>query len=210
MKILLADDHQLIRDGLKIMLSGLFAQSPIFLEACTFEQAGHQLTQHADVSLAIVDMRMADAIDSTPLLRLACAFAKIPLVVLSGFLESECVHALLGQPSVHAVVSKNGGPDTLRYVVLEALAGRKLGDANHVLQEKTVVVPESQLKTFSPRLQKIYTMLCEGKSNKSIAWEINLTEGTVKNYVSTIYRQLNVHNRIQAVRGAPNEQERSS
>lgn len=199
LKILLADDHQLIRDGLRTLLFDLLSEPPTCLEACSFEQAHAQLALHPDIQLAIIDLKMSDAANENLLTTLATAFEKVPLIVLSGYLQSEVVQRLLALPSVHAVTSKGGDPDTLRFVVLETLAGRHVGDAHRLIDGTKA--GHQRLPTaphLSPRLQQIYTLLCEGNSNKAIAWKLNLSEGTVKNYVSAIYKQLSVHNRIQA------------
>lgn len=198
MKILLADDHQLIRDGLRSVLNGMLAQSPEFLEASSFEQSRALLGLNPETVLGIVDMRMSGALDGKPLEALATDFPTVPLVVLSGFLQTEVVRALQRVPSVHALVSKSGDPDTLRFVVLQALAGHRVGDANHLTGINALRPAPEPAASLPPRLQEIYAMLRQGKSNKTIAWELQLTEGTIKNYVSAIYRQLNVRNRIEA------------
>lgn len=200
MKILLADDHQLIRDGLRAMLSGLISCSPVFLEADSFAQAREQCQRHPDIALAIVDMRMSDATGATPFEAFARACGHTPMIVLSGFLQPETVRTLMALGPVHAVLSKGGDPQTLRYAVLETLAGRRLGDANRLLDgaPEAAGVTTPRLPTLAPRLQGIYALLCEGKSNKAIARELRLSEGTVKNYVSLIYKELDVHNRIEA------------
>lgn len=199
MKILLADDHQLIRDGLRSMLSGMLAQPLDFLEASSFEQAQAQLAGNGDTLLVIIDMRMSGAVDSKRVELFAREFSTVPIVVLSGFLHADAVRTLLRLPSVYAVATKEGNPDLLRFVVTEALAGRRVGDANQVIGlTQGAMPPVSKEESLAPRLQEIYAMLREGKSNKAIAWDLQLSEGTVKNYVSSIYKQLKVHNRIQA------------
>lgn len=199
MKILLADDHELIRDALKTLIPGS-ANEPIeYIEACNYDEAWRLLDFHRDTDIAIIDLRMPGISDERRIEAFGREYPNVALIILSGFLQGEMIANLQKIPAVYGVVSKNGSLDTLRFVIQRVMDGHRMGDAHQVYPAIGVSdAPDDAAFSLPPRLQEIYALLRAGKSNKAIAWDLQLSEGTVKNYVSSIYRQLNVHNRIQA------------
>ena len=193
-KILLADDHQLVREGLKLLI-GQFGGAPEFLEAHDYASLRDQLRAHPEVDLAVVDLNMPGTNHGAGLESLASAYPAVPVVVVSAFTSPDTVRKVLVCPSVYAFVPKNGSPDCVRRAMQAGLARNKIGEVNDASAE-TMQAAE----TLPPRLVAVRALLREGKSNKMIAQQLGVGEGTVKNYMSEIFKALKVTNRTQAAR----------
>jgi DNA-binding NarL/FixJ family response regulator len=198
-KILLADDHPLVREGLKLLITQfgntpLFNGVPEFIEAQDYPSLHALLDIHRDLALAVVDLHMPGAGQATGLDKVVQAYPQVPLVVVSAFSSPDVVRKALVWPSVFAFVPKNGSPVCMHRAIFAALAREKIGEVNDAAH-----APESQ-DLLAPRLQAVRTLLREGKSNKVIAQELGLSEGTIKNYMSEIFKSLKVTNRTQAAR----------
>lgn len=200
MEILLADDHHVVRDGLQALIRHSLPHPVRFHEAANFDEAERVMARQPALRAAIVDLHMGGETTAAPVVRLAQAFPCVPLLVVSGFLEQDVIRRLLGVPSVHALVSKNAQPKSICYALLEALAGRHVGDVDRLLEirDAGLMDPGGSPITLTPRLAEIHQLVREGNSNKAIAHRLQLSEGTVKNYVSEILKILKVSNRTQA------------
>lgn len=192
-KILLADDHPLVRQGLKLLITQ-FGYSPEFIEAHDYASLQAQLKAHPGFALAVVDLHMPGAKELAGLDAVVKAHPGVPLVVVSAFSSLDVVRKTLARASVYAFVPKNGSPACMQVAVQAALAREKVGEVSDA-----VVLPVSP-DVLAPRLQAVRDLLREGKSNKAIAYELGLSEGTVKNYMSEIFKSLKVTNRTQAAR----------
>jgi DNA-binding NarL/FixJ family response regulator len=193
LKILLADDHQLVREGLKLLI-GQYGGTLEFIEAQDYPGLRAQLQLHLDINVAVVDLHMPGAEHGAALDALAHAYPKVPLVVVSAFSSPDVVRKVLALPSVCAFVPKNGSAACMYLAMQAALAGHKIGEVTDAPPEQ--VAPS--LQGLAPRLEAVRLLLREGKSNKRIAHELGLSEGTVKNYMSEIFKALKVSNRTQA------------
>lgn len=198
-QILIADDHALVRDGLKMVLQQLATETPIsFLEASDYRGVSEQIRLHPNLDLAIIDLQMPGAQHGDSLMAISQNHPRLPLLVVSAFSSPDVVQKVLKLPSVHAFVSKGASHACVLAAVRACLEGHKAGEITDVpANEPASAVLENSL---SPRLAAVHSLLRIGKSNKQIAYELNLSEGTVKNYMSEIFRYLKVVNRTQAAR----------
>jgi len=198
------------------------------LEACNFVEMHTLLGSGLDIDVAIVDVHMGHTMDPNgstaatpsepvclqPLLQLVQTHQKTSFIVLSGFLRTEWTPQLKAA-GIYASLSKSGSLGELRGIVLEAIHSRpdKLGQKLPKMQaempaetlaevqaEKADPLPQQDISDMPQRLQEIHKLLCEGARNKLIARQLGLSEGTVKNYVSELYRRLKVTSRIEASR----------
>ena len=199
MQILIADDHALVRDGLKLVLQQLPVEQPLsFLEAGDYQNLREQIQTHPDLDLAIVDLQMPGAQRGDSLMAISQSFLHLPLLVVSAFSSPDVVQKVLKLPNVYAFVSKGASHSCVLSAVHACLERRKAGEVIDVLAQHPTC---GQLEaTLAPRLAAVHALLRIGKSNKQIAYELNLSEGTVKNYMSEIFRYLKVVNRTQAAR----------
>ena len=116
----------------------------------------------------------------------------LPLVVISALTSPDVVRRTLDIPSVHAFVPKSAPSDQIGAAIGAALRGCKLPFAHRAPESRR---PEVVL---TPRMEEVRQLLRQGMSNKLIARTLGISEGTVKNHMSEIFKALQVSNRTQA------------
>lgn len=196
MQILIADDHALVRDGLKLVLQQLAVDSAlVFFEASDYQSLNEQIRAQPQLDFVIVDLQMPGAQRGASLEAISRKFPRLPLLVVSAFSSPDVVQKVLLLPSVYAFVPKGASHTCVLAAVRACLERRKAGEISDVPAPER---PDEQ--ALAPRLMAVHALLRVGKSNKEIAYELDLSEGTVKNYMSEIFRQLKVTNRTQAAR----------
>jgi DNA-binding NarL/FixJ family response regulator len=189
--VLIADDHALVRDGLKMLVTRILG-SARFLEAddadSLFAAARSLPTPH----LALIDLNMPGMDKGSLLPQLSRQHPLLPMVVISALTSPDIVRRVLDIDTVYAFVPKSASSEHMSAAMDSALQGLKfpftqVEDANAGAD-----------LMLSPRLQEIRGLLRQGMSNKLIANQLGITEGTVKNHMSEIFKALNVSNRTQA------------
>ena len=196
MQILIADDHALVRDGLKLVLQQLAVDSAlVFFEANDCQSLNEQIRAQPQLDFAVVDLQMPGAQRGASLEAVSRKFPHLPLLVVSAFSSPDVVQKVLLLPTVYAFVPKGASHTCVLAAVRACLERRKAGEISDVPAPER---PDEQ--ALAPRLMAVHALLRVGKSNKEIAYELDLSEGTVKNYMSEIFRQLKVTNRTQAAR----------
>lgn len=198
MKILLADDHALFRDGIRYVLQQL-ADGVDVLEAGDFQQAMAAAGQHPELDLALLDLHMPGSHGASSVDEFHQHHPHIPVVVVSADVASTNMEKAMNYGAV-GFVSKNSSAQTM------------LGALKLVLSGGVYVPPEILRRNpdqtgakphgLTPRQHEVLQHLCAGLSNKEIAAKIRLAEGTVKIHVAAIYQALNVSSRLGAVRAA--------
>jgi DNA-binding NarL/FixJ family response regulator len=189
--VLVGDNHVLVRDGVKMLVASILGHIQ-FVEA----EDGDALVNAAKVSdsvdLALVDPRMPGMHGGQRLIELAHFHPNTPVIIVSALRSAEVVRRLMGLSNVCAFVPKDAPRSELRAAIESALRGRKNPRGN---AGRTTLELDAGL---TPRQQEIRALLRRGLSNKMIARELGITEGTVKNHLSEIFRTLNAANRTQA------------
>ena len=142
--------------------------------------------------LALVDLNMPGMERGQRLAELAHRHPNLPLVVISALTSPDVVRRTLEMPSVHAFVPKSAPSGQMGEAIRAALAGRKLPFAHRAPESRR---PEVVL---TPRMEEVRQLLRQGMSNKLIARTLGISEGTVKNHMSEIFKALQVSNRTQA------------
>jgi DNA-binding NarL/FixJ family response regulator len=219
MKILLADDHPLIRSGLRAELATLDGAVE-FVEACDAQTLRAMLDRHRDLDLAIVDLSMPGMQREVTIAELRQDFATTPLIVLSGGDPSSDAKAVL-RAGASGFIPKNGMSKVMLQAIRLVLAGgqylppQMIGDGEQHAVPSGTPSPRAPaapsggdgelvraLGLLSERQRQVFALLAEGLSNKAIARKLDITEGTVKTHVATIFDVFNVHNRVAAVAAA--------
>jgi len=203
MKILLADDHALFREGLRYVLQQL-AEGVEILEAADFHEAVQLASKHPELDLALLDLHMPGSTGPKSVGYFHQRYPHIPVVVISS--EEDC-------GNIEKVL--NGG--AMGFVCKSANSETVLGALRRVLSGGVYVPPQilrhalpesehldkrvSHTKDYglTPRQIEVLGHLCAGMSNKEIASTIGLAEGTVKIHVAAVYQTLNVNSRVEAV-----------
>lgn len=201
--VLIADDHPVVRMGLvQLLRSSLRARK--IVEAVCFEEVIARL-EESDVALAIVDLGMPGLTGAGDLKRMRHLRPDAKMVVLSGSTsQADILDAL--KAGMHGYIIKSQTSeeliDKLRYVlsgeiyVPPMLADLALDPAPPALSK-----PGLQLaahKALSSRQRQVLKGLVEGKSNKEIAQDLEIAEGTVKMHLASLFRALGATNRAHA------------
>jgi DNA-binding NarL/FixJ family response regulator len=218
MKILLADDHALIRSGLRAELTEL-AASVEFVEASDVDSLRRAFEQHRDLDLALVDLTMPGMEGASTIGALRAQYPAVPLVVVSGIDDVRQVQSVLRAGAVGFIPKSAVGQLVLPAIRLVLAGGQYLPpqlmmtlDARSTpaqpANDSPLPVPRpaqpGRVDALSPRQEEVFALMAKGLSNKMIARELNISEGTVKSHVATIFDVLRVHNRVSAIAEARN------
>jgi len=197
-KILAADDHALIRDGLNAVLQRLGPDVSV-LPAASCAEIETLLASHPDIDLLVLDLRLADGHGFDLLPRLTHAYPHLPIVVLSGHYETETVTRAIHLGAA-GFVPKTAMNDVLVSALQLVLAGG-IYVPPEVLTAPPPAPARSQgaLPGLTERQMDVLSLLLEGKSNKAICRDLGLAEATVKVHVRAILRALDARSRTEAV-----------
>jgi len=203
MKTLLADDHPLMREGVRQVLSQL--EPPVeIIDAHDYPSLFAQTALHTDLDLALVDLNMPGFVGMQGITQYRSRFPDIPLVVLSA---SESPHDIRNALEAGALgyIPKAASTAVMLSALRQVLAGNIfvpacLGDGNGGLH---TVVPADfealQHSGLTARQLEVARLLAQGCANKAIAGMLALSESTVKVHIAAIFRALDVTNRTEAV-----------
>jgi DNA-binding NarL/FixJ family response regulator len=189
--VLIADDHALVRDGMRGLLGDVLGEVHC-LEAGDGAALLRAARANPGARLALVDLNMPGMERGFRLAELAQHHPGLPLVVISALTSPDVVRRTLEIPSVHAFVPKSAPSEQICSAIHAALQGRKLPFAHRAPEARR---PEVVL---TPRMEEVRQLLRQGMSNKLIARTLGISEGTVKNHMSEIFKALQVSNRTQA------------
>lgn len=203
MQILLIDDHALFRSGLKFLLSDLDDQAQIH-EASNPSEIEREADFPAD--LILLDWNLPPATGSTTLIRVRSLFPQATVVILSGEQNPDLVRQAV-ELGASGFIPKSSTPQIMVQALRLVLAGGLYLPA-HILNSvafASLSAPEPKstleatLVLLSDRQRSALLLAVRGKSNKEIARELKVSEGTVKQHLSTAFRLLGVSNRTEAV-----------
>ncbi|MDR3445156.1 MULTISPECIES: response regulator transcription factor [unclassified Dyella] len=217
MRILIADDHRLIVEGVKLKLTELGPDTS-FVTAMDMAElrAAIHAPEASSLSLALIDLAMPGVQGSEHLAEVIEHLPQVPVMVLSGSEDGALMKSLLAM-GVQGFIPKAYSPDIMLSAVRLVLSGGVYVPPL-LLQERAdgpVSTPaavaaqtaSSAADSLEERLRKLLTerqidvlrLLSQGKPNKLIARDLGISEGTVKIHLAAIFRALNVRNRVEAV-----------
>jgi two-component system nitrate/nitrite response regulator NarL len=201
MRVLLIDDHALFRIGLRELLE---RRGIAVIDAVGECDETVRLVTETEPDVVLLDMRMPHASGLDVLRRLRAADETRPVAMLTTSDDERDVIESL-QFGAQGYLLKDMEPDELIHALEQIVAGRTV-----VAKELTGVLaravkgdhstPESAsaYSDLTPREREILCHLAEGQSNKTIARELGISDGTVKLHVKAILRKLDVHSRVEA------------
>ncbi|WP_430470479.1 response regulator [Thalassospira lucentensis] len=203
-QILIADDHPLVRGALKQALSTELDNVTLY-EAGSLFEAIEQIEAHkGDIDLVLLDLHMPGMNGFTGLFTLRASYPDIPVSIVSASQDMPVVRRSI-EYGASAFVPKSAPVDQIGFAVKTVLEGGMwmpdwARDAmeNGPADDEATGLAE-KIGQLTPQQLRVLNMLTEGKLNKQIAYELDVTEATVKAHVSAILRKLSVHSRTQAV-----------
>lgn len=195
MKVLVVDDHPLIRDGVRLLIRKLETDAEI-LEAQTGEEALACAAANPDLDLVLLDVGLPGMDGLVALRRFRERHPAIPVVVLSA-----------ADDRVHVTQAIDDG--AMGYVPKSSRCGVLLNALRLVLAGGVYLPPQTLGRrrvrptpvelNLTERQEQVLKCLVQGKPNKLICRELNMAEGTVKTHIAAILKSLNVTTRTQAV-----------
>lgn len=200
MHILVADDHNLIRDGLKLFLYELDPGATI-LDAASFDDAFVIASTAESLDLVLLDLKMPGMNGLEGIGRMRLAHPKVPVVILSGYVDREGVLAAIRAGAAGFIPKTISGTALINALKL-VLEGEIYLPSSILLDSSPMDrrTPASPLSTLSMREREILGYLIEGMTNKEIARLLDLQEITIKIHLRNVYRKIGAVNRAQAVR----------
>jgi DNA-binding NarL/FixJ family response regulator len=197
-RVVLVDDHAVVREGLRALLSGV-AEIHVVGEASDGNGAVRAATQlQPDVIVMDLKMPGMGGLEAIPKIRTAAP--KSNIVILTSFAEEPHVRAAI-EAGALGYLLKDAMRDEIVRAICAAAEGRPTlhqEAQRHLIKHLTAPDSPSLFDTLTPRERDVLRLLAEGNSNKGIASALKLTEGTVKGHVSSILLKLGVEDRTQA------------
>ena len=198
--LLIADDHPLFRGALRKAVSGLFSRAQI-AEAGTFEEVGDLLERNGDFDLILLDLSMPGVRGFSGLMYLRAQYPGLPIVVVSGNDDPVVIRRCM-EFGASGFIPKTLGIEALRSAIGRVLQGEVWTPPDVDLTQRSdaeAAAIIARLSTLTPQQVRVLMMLSGGLLNKQIAYELGVSEATVKAHVSAILQKLGVESRTQAV-----------
>lgn len=197
MQILIVDDHDLVREGLRQVLKSLDEDVEV-LESSSCEAAFALADLHTGLDLVLLDYHLPDMNGLAALAILGQRHPELPVIVLSGSSHAPLARQVMESGGA-GFVSKNGLSQHLLSVVRRVLNGEApvLPEPGEVADSADPAMATAAKLT--PRQTEVLQLLLDGQSNKAIGHALKLSDETVKNHVSGILRVFGVQTRVQAV-----------
>jgi DNA-binding NarL/FixJ family response regulator len=205
-RIVIADDHPLFRRALREAVGSVVAETSIgetsIGEAGSFEELTALLERGADdTDLILLDLSMPGISGFSGLIYLRAQYPAIPVVVVSASDDSATIRSSMDF-GASGFIPKRFGVDTLRAALARVMAGDIWVPADVDLAadgDPDLARLRDRLITLTPQQVRVLMMLSEGLLNKQIAYELGVSEATIKAHVSAILQKLGVESRTQAV-----------
>lgn len=199
-EILIADDHPLFRSALQQALSmGLGAEAHL-VEVASIAELETRLNEKRDWDLVLLDLNMPGAYGFSGLVLLRGQYPQIPVVMVSAQ-EEVAVVQRSREFGASGFIPKSSPLETIQEAVRAVLDGDTWwppqAEEAAALSEDVRAASEG-LASLTPQQFRVLTMVCEGLLNKQIAYELSVSEATVKAHVTAIFRKLGVRTRTQA------------
>ncbi len=197
---IIADDHPLFRGAMRQALAGIEDGLEI-VEAGDFNTARSAAAEHPDADLMLLDLTMPGVSGLSGLITLRAEYVSLPVVVVSASDDPATVRRALDL-GASGFISKSASIDEIRDGIRAVLAGDVWTPREFELgaeQDAEIGDLIKRLQTLTPQQSRVLGMLAEGLLNKQIAYELSVSEATIKAHVSAVLQKLGVDSRTQAV-----------
>ena len=200
MKVLIVDDHALIREALHTVLKQLKRET-VILEASTSRQAMRMVEEHPDLGLILLDINLPDRDGFSVLGELRERYATIAIIILSASHDQDRVKHAFSLGALGFIPKTTEREVMLNAIQLVLAGGIYVPSEILDVEETTSPPPTSKLDGLglTKRQIEVLALLMEGKSNKVIASTLNMGVATVKNHITVILKALKVTSRTEAV-----------
>lgn len=198
MKIILADDHPLFRQALTITLKANFSNIDVF-EVQTIPELEHYLKQGQEADILLLDLDIPGAQGFDSLINIRRSYPNLGVVIISGFEDKETINKAMNHGAA-GFIPKSTSVSEMLSAIEEVFAGKLwTPDGEFTPKAEHSITADDKIASLTPKQHKILLMFADGLLNKQIAYELGLSESTIKSHASTIFLKLGVRNRTQAV-----------
>ncbi len=197
---MIADDHPLFRGALREAVSGLLQQVDI-AEAGTFDEVVELLERSSDVDLVFLDLAMPGMRGFSGLMYLRAQYPSVPVVVVSANDDPAAIRRCM-KFGASGFIPKTLGVEAMRNAISRILGGGVWTPPDIDLRvggDTESAELMGRMATLTPQQVRVLMMLSEGLLNKQIAYQLGVSEATIKAHVSAILQKLGVESRTQAV-----------
>jgi DNA-binding NarL/FixJ family response regulator len=199
-RVVIVDDHPLFRAALKSAVCAACATGEFF-EADSVAALFDLLERQPNVDLLLLDLNLPGAHGFSALAYLRGAYPELPVVVVSALDDPTTVQQAMAF-GAQGFISKSAHADSISASVRAVLrgdivtpAGYRAGGAG--LPDRAALEVAERLAQLTPQQFRVFSKLCSGRLNKQIAYELQITEATVKAHMTAIMRKLGAANRTQ-------------
>ncbi|SEA13195.1 response regulator [Microbulbifer marinus] len=197
-RLLIADDHPLYRDALATTLSRHLPDCELH-QSEDLQSTLEQL-QNSTIDLLLLDLNMPGSEGFNGLAKIRNDFPAVPVIVVSGSDKNSVVQQAAGFGAA-GFLSKTALPGEILQCIDQVLAGEQWFSAEALNSAEETALAE-RLGRLTPQQLRIFQMIAQGLLNKQIAYELEITEPTVKSHVTAILRKLELRDRKQLIREA--------
>ena len=199
-RLLIADDHPLYRGALREAVTGLFERIDI-AEAGTFNEVTELLERGSEVDLVLLDLTMLGVRGFSGLMYLRAQYPGVPVIVVSANDDPAAIRRCM-EFGASGFIPKTLGVEAMRGAIARILSGGVWTPPDVDLTagaDAETAALIARMATLTPQQVRVLMMLSEGLLNKQIAYQLGVSEATVKAHVSAILQKLGVESRTQAV-----------
>lgn len=198
--ILIADDHPLFRSALRQALRDGLGDTISLSEVGSISELQQRLAERADWDLVLLDLNMPGAYGFSGLAQMRGQYPQIPVILISA--QEEATIARRARDfGASGFIPKSASLEDIQTAVQAVLDGGicwPAGIDNPPGMSDEQQQTSERVASLTPQQFRVLTMVCDGLLNKQIAYELEVSEATVKAHVTAIFRKLNVRTRTQA------------
>lgn len=194
--ILIADDHPLFRQALA-MAAGNVAKDARLVEGATLASALLEAQAADDLALILLDLKMPGAEGFSGVALLHAEKPEVPILVVSSEAAAGTAQNALRFGAV-GFIGKDSDLSLIEAAIADALAGKRLAAPVDPVLDPVA----AQIASLTPTQLKVMLGVMQGRLNKQIAFDLGLSEATIKAHMTSILKKLDVQNRTQAVLAA--------
>jgi DNA-binding NarL/FixJ family response regulator len=195
--ILIVDDHPLYRDALESALELMFPGADI-RTSNTLGEAVKTIGAGFMPDLVMFDLKLPDVSGISGFCKLQSLVPDARILVISSLASVDLVQSLM-QQGASGFLPKDTSACKLKTVLGKIMAGQTHVPNDYRRQGPVTEIDNPVLNELTPQQQRIMKLICTGKANKQIAYELSLAEATVKAHITALLRRLGARNRTQAV-----------
>ena len=202
--VIVADDHPLFRTAIKEALEAEQGETN-FLEASSFESLQALVDEQKEVDLVLLDLHMPGVSGFAGLVYLCKRYPSVPVVIISANEDPVVIKRAL-EHGAAGFIPKSSSIDTITQAISSILMGElwvpPLTQSDLPGNNASEIELAERMSQLTPQQFKVLMMMSQGLLNKQIAYDLNVSEATIKAHVTAIMNKLGVSNRTQAVLAA--------